>query len=308
MTLLQPKLDAAEFTSEDSRLIDQFTDTLWSESGLAEATLEAYRTDLKAFVEWLSDGEKTLLDANRGDIMGFLASRKEYSARSNARQLSVLRRFYRFCLVDELIAELPTDNISAPFIGKPLPKSLFEDEVEALLNAPDTTTALGVRDRSMLETLYGAGLRISELINLSVNSVSLQNGWVRLTGKGAKERLVPLGEYAVEWIETYLSHHRADLMKNHVSDDLFVTARGKKMTRQAFWLTVRKYTVAAGIATDLTPHSLRHSFATHLLNNGTDLRTIQQLLGHSDLSTTQIYTHISKQRLADLLRQHHPRG
>ena len=297
-----------EISSDDARLIDRFTDTLWAESGLAEATLEAYRFDLKAFTQWQNAKDKTLVEATRSDVMAYLASRAEYSARSTSRQLSTFRRFYRFCLVEELVATSPTDNISAPFIGKPLPKSLTEDEVESLLNAPDTTTSLGVRDRSMLETLYGAGLRISELINLSVNSVSLQNGWVRLTGKGAKERLVPLGEYAVEWLEVYLGGHRASLLKHHVSDDLFVTARGKKMTRQAFWLTVRKYTVMAGIAADLTPHSLRHSFATHLLNNGTDLRTIQQLLGHSDLSTTQIYTHISKQRLADLLRQHHPRG
>ena len=308
MVLGMSSQETTEILSADARLIDRFTDTLWAESGLAEATLEAYRLDLKAFTLWQNAKDKTLVEATRGDVMAYLASRAGYSARSTSRQLSTFRRFYRYCLVEELVATSPTENISAPFIGKPLPKSLTEGEVESLLNAPDTTTSLGVRDRSMLETLYGAGLRISELINLSVNSVSLQNGWVRLTGKGAKERLVPLGEYAVEWLEVYLSGHRASLLKHHVSDDLFVTARGKKMTRQAFWLTVRKYTVAAGIATELTPHSLRHSFATHLLNNGTDLRTIQQLLGHSDLSTTQIYTHISKQRLADLLRQHHPRG
>ena len=302
------ELEDIELSPDDARLIDQFTDTLWSESGLAEATLDAYRLDLSAFGKWQNASDNSLLNASRSDVMAYLASRTNYSARSVARQLSTLRRFYRFCVAEELVAASPTENISFPFAGKPLPKSLSEDEVESLLNAPDTSTSLGVRDRAMLETLYGAGLRTSELISLSVNSVSLQNGWVRLTGKGAKERLVPLGEYAVEWLETYLNGHRSNLLKRKTSDDLFVTVRGSKMTRQAFWLNVRKYAVVAGIETEMTPHSLRHSFATHLLNNGTDLRTIQQLLGHSDLSTTQIYTHISKQRLADLLRQHHPRG
>ncbi len=303
-----PDSKTTDILSEDGRLIDQFTDTLWSESGLAEATLEAYMLDLRAFAKWQNASRKSLLEASRSDVMGYLASRTDYSARSISRQLSSLRRFYRFCLMEQLLQLSPTENVSSPFLGKPLPKSLTEDEVESLLNAPDTTTSLGVRDRSMLETLYGAGLRTSELINLSVNSVSLQNGWVRLTGKGSKERLVPLGEYAVDWLEAYLGSHRRNLLKQKVSDDLFVTIRGRKMTRQAFWLNVRKYSTVAGIKTELTPHSLRHSFATHLLNNGTDLRTIQQLLGHSDLSTTQIYTHISKQRLANLLQEHHPRG
>ena len=300
--------EAVELSPDDARLIDQFTDTVWSESGLAESTLDAYRQDLSTYARWQNTRGNSLLNATRSEVMAYLASRANFSARSVARQLSTLRRFYRFCVAEELVSESPTENVSFPFAGKPLPKSLSEDEVESLLQAPDTSTSLGVRDRAMLETLYGAGLRTSELINLSVNSVSLQNGWVRLTGKGAKERLVPLGEYAVEWLETYLNGHRNTLLKRKVSDDLFVTARGSKMTRQAFWLNVRKYAVVAGIKTEMTPHSLRHSFATHLLNNGTDLRTIQQLLGHSDLSTTQIYTHISKQRLADLLRQHHPRG
>ncbi|MDE0308233.1 MAG: site-specific tyrosine recombinase XerD [Acidiferrobacterales bacterium] len=299
---------ASAIQSEDARLIEQFADVIWSESGLAEATLEAYRLDLTAFAKWLNSSGKSLLDTTRSDVMGYLAKRKGYSARSVSRQLSTLRRFYRFCLTEQLVQSSPTENVSSPFHGKPLPKSLTQDEVELLLNAPDTTTSLGVRDRSMLETLYGSGLRTSELINLSVNSVSLQNGWVRLTGKGARERLVPLGEYAVDWLKTYLESHRKDLLKQKVSDDLYVTVRGSKMTRQAFWMNVRKYSTAAGIKTELTPHSLRHSFATHLLNNGTDLRTIQQLLGHSDLSTTQIYTHISKQRLANLLQEHHPRG
>ena len=302
------KSETESILPDDSKLIDQFTDTVWSESGLAETTLEAYRFDLIALAQWLHSNKRSLLKINRSDIMGYLASRSGYSARSVARQLSTYRRFYRYCLMEELVRQSPTENIASPFIGRPLPKCLTEDEVEALINAPDTTTALGVRDRSMLETLYGAGLRTSELISLTVNSVSLQNGWVRLTGKGAKERLVPLGEYAVEWLETYLDGHRMRILNNKTSNDLFVTKRGGRMTRQAFWMNIRKYSQIAGIESELTPHTLRHSFATHLLNNGTDLRTIQQLLGHSDLSTTQIYTHVSKQRLTDLLRQHHPRG
>ena len=301
-------LQTVVISPEDAGLIDQFADNLWSESGLAEKTLDAYRSDLNSLAKWQYTSGKSLVETDRSDIMRFLASRSSYSARSMSRQLSAFRRFYRYCVTESKMESCPTDNISSPFIGKSLPKTLTENEVERLLEAPNTDTAIGVRDRSMLETLYGAGLRVSELVSLPVNAVSLDNGWVRLTGKGSRERLVPLGEFAVEWIGIYLQHHRPELLKGRVCDDLFVTARGRRMTRQAFWVNIRKYSLKAGIQTEITPHSLRHSFATHLLNNGTDIRTIQQMLGHSDLSTTQIYTHISKQHLSELLRQHHPRG
>ena len=222
--------------------------------------------------------------------------------------MSSFRRYFRYCLRHSIIEIDPTSEIATPTLGKRLPKLLSEKKIESLLDAPDLDTSHGIRDRAMLETMYGAGLRVSELVGLPSRSVDLLNGWVRLTGKGSRERLVPLGEYAVEWIERYQSDHRARLLKGRISDDLFVTKRGKCMTRQAFWLIIQKYAREAGIDGKLSPHALRHSFATHLLNHGADLRTLQQLLGHSDLSTTQIYTHISRQRLSTLLHEHHPRG
>ena len=303
-----PDSKKADFSPEDCELVDRFTDYSWSQGGLSQATLSAYRQDLKALSIWQNSHDKSLLKTNRIDILKYFASRTDYSGRSIARSLSTFRQFYRFCLAESILDTCPTDNITSPFVGKSLPKTLSEQEVELLLNAPDTAKATGVRDRAMLETMYGAGLRVTELISLQMNAVSLENGWVRLTGKGSKERLVPLGEYAVEWIQRFLGVYRPQLLKGKISNDLFVTARGKRMTRQAFWLCIRKYALQAQIKTEITPHSLRHSFATHLLNHGTDLRTIQQMLGHSDLSTTQIYTHVSKQRLADILKKHHPRG
>lgn len=301
----QKRLD---ISSGDSDLIDQFIDGIWSESGLAKQTLEAYRLDLVQLASWQMRNGNSLLSSSRSEILDYLASRVLFSPRTVSRQLSTYRRFFRFCYAESLIQTVPTENIDFPYVGRVLPTSLSELEVEKLILAPDTETAIGCRDRTMFETLYGAGLRVSELIGLSVNSVNLEYGWVRLTGKGARERLVPLGEYAVEWIDSYISNCRNKLLKGKVTDDLFVTTRGKRMTRQAFWLNVRKYCLKAGIDAKVSPHSLRHSFATHLLNNGTDLRTIQQLLGHADLSTTQIYTHVSKHRLSELLRRHHPRG
>ena len=297
-----------EISQNDSDLVDRFTDYAWSQGGLSHATLIAYRQDLILLANWQYTRGKSLETVNRDDILEFLSSRMQNSGRTAARNLSTFRQFYRFCRDESIVEVCPTDNIASPFVGKSLPKTLSEEDVEALLQAPNTTTPIGVRDRAMLETLYGAGLRVSELISLELNSINLDNGWVRLTGKGSRERLVPLGEYAVDWIQRYLNTYRTKLLKNRVSNDLFVTSRGKRMTRQAFWLNIRKYAAQTGIQSDITPHSLRHSFATHLLNHGTDLRTIQQMLGHSSLSTTQIYTHVSKQRLADLLSQHHPRG
>lgn len=297
-----------EISQNDSELVDQFTDYAWSQGGLSEATLTAYRQDLILLANWQYSRGKSLETVNRDDILEFLSSRMQNSGRTAARNLSTFRQFYRFCRDESIVEVCPTDNIASPFVGKNLPKTLSEEEVEALLQAPNASTPIGVRDRAMLETLYGAGLRVSELISLELNSINLDNGWVRLTGKGSRERLVPLGEYAVDWIQRYLNTYRTKLLKKRVSNDLFVTSRGKRMTRQAFWLNIRKYAALTGIQSDITPHSLRHSFATHLLNHGTDLRTIQQMLGHSSLSTTQIYTHVSKQRLAELLSQHHPRG
>ena len=297
-----------DVSSSDAGLIDQFIDAVWSESGLSELTLEAYQSDLNHLANWQKKKGKNLLSTSRSDVLDYLASRVLLSPRTVSRQLSTFRRYFRFCFAESLIQSVPTKNIDFPYVGRVLPTSLSEEEVERLILAPDTETAIGCRDRTMFETLYGAGLRVSELIGLSVNSVNLEYGWVRLTGKGARERLVPLGEYAVEWIGVYMNSCRTKMLKRKVSDDLFITTRGKRMTRQAFWLNVRKYCSKAEIDAEVSPHTLRHSFATHLLNNGTDLRTIQQLLGHADLSTTQIYTHVSKHRLSELLRRHHPRG
>lgn len=297
-----------EVSQKDLQLIRQFADAIWAESGLTQQTLESYQQDLRSLAIWLRRRKKNLIHAERADIMRYLAGRSEYAARTAVRQLSAFRRFFRYCAAESLIQNCPTDDVLAPLVGKSLPKSLTEDEVAELLNAPDLSAAIGLRDRSMLETLYGAGLRVSELVDLQLGSVNRTDGWIRLTGKGSKERLVPLGEHAVHWLNEYIEYSRPTLLKHKVSNDLYVTARGKRMTRQALWSNIRKYTIKAGIEVEITPHSLRHSFATHLLDHGADIRTIQQLLGHSDLSTTQIYTHVSRQKLSELLKRHHPRG
>lgn len=299
---------ASRLPPEDIGLIDQFLDTAWAESGLSERTLAAYRTDLAALASWQRQNGSRLLETSREQLLAYLARRIDYSSRSTSRQLSTFRRFFRYCRQANLIEPLPTDEISSPFIAHSLPGCLSEDEVLALLEAPDTDAPLGVRDRAMLETMYGSGLRVSELVKLPINSVNLQEGWMRLVGKNSSERLVPLGEYAVEWIERYLAEVRPAYMKDRIADVLFVTSRGQGMTRQAFWYRIKRYAALAGVKKEISPHTLRHSFATHLLNNDTDLRTIQQLLGHSALNTTQVYTHVSKRRLSDLVQQHHPRG
>ncbi len=303
------KKSSLTFISEaDERLIKQFIDAIWSESGLASNTLESYELDLKSLATWLAEQQTTLLSADRVDLMRYMASRTDHSARTVVRQLSTFRRFYLYCMANSLLDVCPTDEIMPPFVSQSLPKSLSVAEVNALLNAPDLSRDIGLRDRSMLETLYGAGLRVSELVSLSLNAVSVVEGWIRLTGKGSRERLIPLGEHAVYWLSEYLQRARPNLNHQKMSGDLYITARGIRMTRQAFWSNIRKYAAAAGIASDLSPHSLRHSFATHLLDHGADIRTIQQLLGHSDLSTTQIYTHVSRHRLSKVLKEHHPRG
>ncbi len=297
-----------EISLKDDDLIALFIDNQWAESGLSDKTLSAYRSDLEIFAKWLNHRDRALVSAERSDILNFLADRIDLSTRSNSRRMSTFRQFFKFCARESIISAVPTENIESPHISLHLPNSLSEEQVEALLNAPSDSTPVGIRDRAMIETMYGAGLRVSEAVRLTVHAINLQDGWVRLIGKNATERLVPLGEYAVEAIERYLQSARPELMNGRICDQLFVTARGKGMTRQAIFLNIRKYAQVAGIANEISPHSLRHSFATHLLDNGTDLRTIQQLMGHSDLSTTQIYTHVSRQRLSDVLAKHHPRG
>lgn len=301
--------------SDLPEIIEQFIDVVWMERGLSENTLSAYRTDLKNFMTWLMQGsEETVADqlikADREVIVSYLSEleKREISPRSRARLLSSLRLFYAYLLREKKIEADPVALIDAPKLGRSLPKTLTEEDVESLLMAPDISTLLGLRDRVLFEVLYATGLRVSELVGLQLTQINLQQGVLRVTGKGNKERLVPLGEEAVNWLEKYLLHTRADLLKGQVTDALFVTARGGAMTRQAFWYLIKRYAFQAELATEISPHTLRHAFATHLLNHGADLRVVQMLLGHSDLSTTQIYTHVANERLKSMHSQHHPRG
>jgi integrase/recombinase XerD len=296
-------------------IIENFIDVIWMERGLSENTLSAYRSDLKNFVTWLMatsniSSSDVLINVERPLIENYLSKLKKQgiSARSRARLLSSLRCFYAYLLREKKIEIDPVVLIDAPKLGRLLPKTLTEEDVESLLNAPDTATLLGLRDRVLLEVLYATGLRVSELIGLQLTQVNAQQGVIRVIGKGNKERLVPLGEEAVSWIEKYLLNTRADLLKGQVTDALFVTQRGAAMTRQAFWYLIKRYALQAEITLTISPHTLRHAFATHLLNHGADLRVVQMLLGHSDLSTTQIYTHVAKARLKSLHSTHHPRG
>jgi len=293
---------------ENTDLIDQFIDALWLESGLSKNTLSAYRSDMNRFCVVL-DGV-SLLDVTQSEVQKLLSVLLAEGAKgsSSARVLSTLRRFYRYQIRQNTIQTDPCAQVLSPKQGRPLPKALSEQQVEDLLNAPQIETTLGLRDRAMLETLYATGLRVSELVALTMLEINLDVGVVRIVGKGNKERLVPLGEQAVDWIERYLANSRADLLKQKQSDSVFVTARGSSMTRQAFWHLIKRHALNAGIAQGLSPHTLRHAFATHLINHGADLRSVQMLLGHADLSTTQIYTHIARERLQSLHAQHHPRG
>lgn len=294
----------------DHPLIDHFLDALWLEKGLSEHTRAAYRSDLGHYHGWLEQRGLTLERAGREPILDYLAWRlgEGYHARSTARFLSGLRGFYRYLLRERLIDEDPTLQVELPRFGRPLPKSLSERDVEALLAAPEVDDPLGMRDRAMLEVLYACGLRVSELIALSLEQVNLRQGVLRVTGKGDKERLVPLGEEAIAWLERYRREARPLLLGGKPSDVLFPSLRGEQMTRQTFWHRIKHHARVAGIAKALSPHTLRHAFATHLLNHGADLRVVQMLLGHSDLSTTQIYTHIARARLQELHARHHPRG
>lgn len=295
----------------DQGEIDAFCDALWLENGLAKATLDSYRTDLGQLARWLDAGQhEALLDLRDLTLSAFVAHlAAQTKASSQARYLSTLRRFFRWQVARGRLASDPTLKLANPSRPSRLPKVLSEKQVEALLNAPDTGNELGLRDRAMLETLYATGLRVSELVNLKLHEVSLADGVLRAFGKGSKERLVPLGAEAIDWIQNYLDAARLSLLKGQHSDDLFVTARGGAMTRQAFWQLIKRYALQAGIdPARLSPHVLRHAFATHLLNHGADLRVVQLLLGHADITTTQIYTHVARERLKTLHAVHHPRG
>lgn len=291
--------------------LDDFLQHLWLERGLSENTCEAYRRDIRSFLLWLDhNGTLSLTAATTKQLQQFLAWRvdKHYHSRSNARQLSSLRGFYRYLLQQGHIHADITAGIEMPKLSKPLPKIMTESDVEALLEAPDTTTSIGLRDRSMLEILYACGLRISELVNLTIDHASIRQGIIRVMGKGGKERLVPMGEEAIHWLGIYLKTAHQDLLNGTESPVLFPGRAGKAMTRQTFWHRIKLYGQIAGISKEVSPHVLRHAFATHLINHGADLRVVQLLLGHSDLSTTQIYTHVAKHRLNELHRKHHPRG
>lgn len=307
---MQHPMPKASISDAEQRVVAGYVDSLWLERGLARPTLEAYRTDLEHLASWLAARGAGLLNASRADLMEHLGWRigQGYQARSTARLLSCVRGFYRHALRQNLINEDPTLDIALPKLGRPLPKSLSEADVEALLAAPDPEDSLGLRDRCMLEVLYACGLRVSELTGLRLDQLNLRQGVVRVTGKGSKERLVPLGEEAIVWLQRYLQAGRAPLLGGQPSDVLFPSRQGREMTRQTFWHRIKRHASQAGIRTPLSPHTLRHAFATHLLNHGADLRVVQMLLGHSDLSTTQIYTHVARQRLRDLHASHHPRG
>ena len=297
--------------TEADPLIEPFLDALWMERGLSENTLAAYRSDLFGFARALREqGIDDLTRVTRADIQAYLARRLEAGARprSTARLLSTLRRFYAWLRRTGRIGEDPVALIESPKLGRPLPDTLSEAEVEALLAAPDLATPVGLRDRAMLEVIYASGLRVSELVGLLPGQVNLQQGLVRIHGKGGKERLVPLGEVAQDWLVRYLREARPALLGQLEADTLFVSRRGTPITRQAFWYRIKAHAAAAGIDKPLSPHTLRHAFATHLLNHGADLRVVQMLLCHSDLSTTQIYTHVARARLEALHARHHPRG
>ncbi len=304
MTPLQPN-DA------DRDLIRTFQDSLWIEEGLSENTQKSYASDLALFASWIDHHrQKRLSEVEGGDIEAYLAFkfRQNASHRSSARLLSCLRKFYSWQRRQGKIENDPCAGIAPPNLGKPLPHTLTEGEVESLLAAPEVSDPLGQRDRAMLELLYATGLRVTELVSLRLEQVNMRQGVVRVVGKGSKDRLIPMGEEAEHWLEVYLREARRVILGARASDDLFVTERGSAMTRQSFWHLIKRHALKAGVRKHLSPHTLRHAFATHLLNHGADLRVVQMLLGHSDLSSTQIYTHIAQERLKELHSRCHPRG
>ena len=294
----------------NTKIIDEFIDHLWLEDGLSKNTLNSYRFDLELFTGWLDKSlKKNILDTSQVDIQQYLSFKFPTSkSRSISRLLATLRRLFRYLLRQKKIKIDPTLEIQSPKIPKSLPKSLSEEDVELLLAAPDVETNTGLRDKAMLELLYACGLRVSELVNILLTELSMTEGVIRVTGKGNKTRLVPMGEEAVDWIKKYIDESRNNILKQRVSKYLFITIRGGAMTRQAFWYLIKRYAIIANIKKSMSPHIMRHAFATHLLNHGADLRVVQMLLGHSDISTTQIYTHVARERLKKLHESHHPRG
>ena len=290
-------------------LIDNFIDELWLEKGLSKNTLTAYRNDIQTFSNWYKGN--SLLEVERVDLLDYLADRLKqgFSSRSTARSLSSLRAFYSHLTVRHNLKEDPTSRVESPKLGKSLPKTLSEEEVERLIQAPDVDDDIGLRDRAMLELIYACGLRVSELISLDNLNINLRQGVIRVIGKGEKERLVPMGEEALHWVERYINKSRPNFIKaDNKITEVFLSKRGKAMTRQTFWYRLKAYAQLASINKELSPHTLRHAFATHLINHGADLRTVQLLLGHSSLSTTQIYTEVARHRMKELHNEHHPRG
>ncbi len=296
---------------QDTHIIELYADSLWLEKGLSANTISAYRQDLQAFSDWLASRGQSLLSISKADVLSYLGAQRaeKLSARSAARMLSCLRGFYRLQCREQRIAADPTLDIDSPKLGRPLPKSLSEQDVEALLAAPNTDDPLELRDKAMLELLYASGLRITELVGLKFAQLSLSQGLVRVVGKGNKERLVPIGEEASLWMQRFMSAGRPSLLAAGTAPDVvFPSRRGQMMTRQTFWHRVKYHALNAGLSSQISPHTLRHAFATHLINHGADLRVVQLLLGHSDLSTTQIYTHVARERMKSLHSMHHPRG
>ena len=300
----------SECIDRSEEFVDKFLDAIWMERGLSQNTLGAYRADLMTLARGLAEKQKSIDVADKADLLAFIAGRVEGGAkpRSTARQLSSFRRFFRYIMREGMRDTDPTADIEMPRIGRSLPKTLTEDEVESLLSAPNTDEPLGHRDRAMLELLYATGLRVSELINLTQSQVNFNQGVLRIVGKGDRERLIPLGDESQRWLRDFIDGPRMEILLERQTDYLFPTRRGDRMTRQAFWHIIKRYGQKAGVRKKMSPHSLRHAFATHLLNRGADLRVVQLLLGHSDLSTTQIYTHVARERLKDLHGEHHPRG
>ena len=302
-------------TRPHDTLIDQFMDSLWLSDGLAKNTIESYRRDLVQLDAWLSNAGRshalTLVTLDSTDLQAYFAHRigvDRASPKTTARLTSTLKRFYQYLLREKLIEVDPSAAIDAPKLPRGLPKSLSEVDVESLLAAPDIETPLGLRDRAMLETLYAAGLRVTELVGLPLAQLSLNQQVIRVMGKGSKERLVPLGQVAAEWLTRYISTARNQILDGRTSNDLFITVRGATMSRQMFWNIIKRYAIKAGISATISPHVLRHAFATHLINHGADLRVVQLLLGHADITTTQIYTHVARERLKAIHAEHHPRG
>jgi len=297
-------------TRDPEEIVEAFIDKLLTEAGLSNNTLDAYRNDLMHFLQWVKIEGYDLVTLRRENVREYVYNRVlgGDKPRTTARQLSSLRRFFRYLLSQEIIKSDPTLDIESPKLGRPLPKAMSEQDVDRLLDAPQPEKPLGLRDRAMLEVLYATGIRVSELVGLQIQQIDMNQGLARIVGKGNKERLVPLGEEALEWLARYFSGARKELLGAHHLDYLFVTSRGGAMTRQAFWYNLKKHVAAAGIGVPVSPHTLRHAFATHLLNHGADLRAVQMLLGHSDLSTTQISAQVARERLKQLHGRHHPRG